>query len=273
MHGKREIGTPDRITTMVTLGAVAHHAEKTIPKLHVQWNCPEKRLRINADYPINEVLIKRLREQGTVPLVKDQHGAQTKSIAFKLEDKIEGIDFIFGVMEENNKYLKVGEEYHWGNYCNQFSLYAIPASNTLQIAPKSRDIAFAVGVLDIDNLRPIAERRFTYIFGTSPADWSDITTALIMINHLPTIAEDGEHKLHYDLKEAALDSLRPTRGVSMLYEEAKEAQSKGLFTDIKAYELVGTKVPKNKDPVLVGFDHFGQKYPIIYWTGDKAPEK
>ena len=59
------------------------------------------------------------------------------------------------------------------------------------------------------------------------------------------------------------------KGAQIWYDEARTAQDKGLFSNVQVYELTGVKLPK-PDPVIVGIDHFDQKHPLIYWTGDEG---
>lgn len=104
--------------------------------------------------------------------------------------------------------------------------------------------------------------RFRYIFQQSPATEKEIIETLKVLNNFT------EENVDWRLKERVIEELKPIKGAQIWYDEAREAQKQGLFSDIKIYELLGKKMPK--DPVIVGIDPFGQKYPIFYWAGDKG---
>ncbi|MDD5191597.1 MAG: hypothetical protein PHH54_02260 [Candidatus Nanoarchaeia archaeon] len=94
----------------------------------------------------------------------------------------------------------------------------------------------------------------------------EIINALIDLNKF----KREPHYLEYSLKKGDPAKMLLPRAAKILYEEALLVQQKGLFSKVEIYELEKIKIPiKKPDPVLIGFDHFGNKFPITYWGGDK----
>ena len=126
-----------------------------------------------------------------------------------------------------------------------------------------------LGEVDLHDLGSVVERRFNYIFGVPPADNKELINALVRLNHFPILTENGRDTIFYKLRECSLERLSLPRAVELVFDEARAAE--GLFGGFKAYEVVGEVV--TEDPVLVGLDHFGNRFPLIYWAGDKGLEE
>jgi hypothetical protein len=129
-----------------------------------------------------------------------------------------------------------------------------------------------LGDISIEKIDPIGVRRFTYAFGIPPVSFEEIKQALVKTNRFPeegTKVESGRYKVCYELKQVDFKELKnPPRAAKLWHDEALVAKEKGLFSDVQAYELLNDLKPI--DPVIVGFDAFGNKYPIVYWGGDKG---
>ncbi len=136
-------------------------------------------------------------------------------------------------------------------------------------APGVAADAFHLGEISIEDLAVVGQRRFMYVFGCTPAEKHDVINALVLLNNLPQPGRFGGEEISYKLEERQLAQLPHSDGIKLIFDEAREAKARGLFADAKVYELVGTKrrVP---DPVIIGIDHFGHQYPVVYWSGDKG---
>jgi hypothetical protein len=191
-----------------------------------------------------------------------------RTCLFTLEEHLEGFDLIYSDIDLPMTF--VASRYNSSNNISR-RIYGRSNIRSINSYDKSIEEVYILGKLSLDeDLPSVLERRFTYIFGIAPVTDNEIKQALILLNKFPTVTEDGRDHIEYSLKERPLKELHPSRAVNLIYDEAKEmCGSKGLFSDIRAYEIIGKKMPK-RDPVLVAFDHFGNRYPLIYWNGDSG---
>lgn len=188
-------------------------------------------------------------------------------ISFPLDDRIEGFSFLFGAGTFDSRTPVQDQEYPKANIYGILDVF----SN------KSEKYFLKLGKLDMEDFNSISARRFSYIFGSPPAKDKDITGVLVKLNKFPktyTKRVWERYGIRYDLVERDLDELGAPKAARLLFDEAMLAKEQGLFADVKAYEMTSEeyKIP-TRDPVIAGIDHFGNKFPLIYWAGDKHPVK
>jgi len=206
--------------------------------------------------------IKKLREEGEASVRTRGIGSWTEDpgISFRLDDEVPGFSLLFGRVKHRS--LCSGPPYI--NRSLPFAnIYGLPEE-----APKigSKSQAFRLGTLSLEELDSVIQRRFMYVFAMNPAEQRDVVSALIKINGFSKVSVDG-NPLHYWLEERDMSELNPTRGATLMHREAMDAKEKGLFADVRSYELCASEVLVS-DPVIVGFDCFKNMVPLIYWTGD-----
>ncbi|MFH1710747.1 MAG: hypothetical protein ABH840_00375 [Nanoarchaeota archaeon] len=151
-------------------------------------------------------------------------------------------------------------------------LYGIPREAMGGIkGTRDKTLAFGIGELSLEGLAETAERRFMYTFATAPASDTQIIDALVKLNKFPTHVgqRPSIYEIRYRLVAAPLEELDPPRAAELLFDEAVEAQAQGLFQTVEALKLEAKELIY-RDPVIVGVDHFNQKFPMIYWAGDKS---
>lgn len=200
-------------------------------------------------FPYSHDFVAKLREKGSAVRVDYR-----RKRYLRLDDRISGISLMCIQAPQENQ-LKV-------------RMYGIPNIQEDKDAITYNGHAFHLGHVELDELAAVGERRFMYTFGIQPATEKDIIGALVRLNNFPEPDDD----VTYTLKERQLSKLKHSEGIALIHKEAKEAQEQGLFADVKVYELVGEKMPK-PDPVIIGVDHFGQQFPIVYWAGDTGIKK
>jgi len=237
------------------IGLLRRFAERSfIPEEHSDRLTDIKRL--------GPVEIKHLREEGETSVRTRGPGSWTENpgISFRLEDEVPGFSMVFGRVRHQD--LLSGPPYVNRNmpFAN---IYGLP-EKAIKVGTKSQ--AFKLGTLSLEELDSVALRRFMYTFGMNPAENRDVVRTLVKINEFPRISSDG-NPIHYRLEERSISELNPTRGAVLVYDEAIDAKEKGLFAEVKSYGLCAKEVPVS-DPVIVGFDHFGNMVPLIYWSGD-----
>jgi hypothetical protein len=200
-------------------------------------------------------IVDVLRKTGSAELFDRWNPGRKDCDFLTLDDKLSGTSLIFIEYKPN-----------W-----DAEIYVIP-----QEQPAGKFLTFNIGKANITDLFSVGKRRFMYIFGCVPAEDNDVIHALALLNNLPKPGDEirtlnDRYAVYYRLEERTLDKLPHSEGVRLIFDEAQEAKSHGLFADVKVYELVGEKHPiPVRDPVIIGIDHFGHKYPVVYWMGDKG---
>ena len=182
-------------------------------------------------------------------------GPKKLEIYFHLKDKIKGFSRFFGRYEaEKDKEILYPKA----------KIYGLPEIFEEDNYHSFGKTFLEIGEVDLEGLQGVSNRRFNYIFRSPPAIFGDIEESLIDLNNFPK-----NQNIKYKLEERTIKELTLPDSMREVYNEAKKAQEKRLFSDVKIYELTGERLPK-KDPVIVGFDVFKNKFPIVYWQGDEG---
>jgi len=244
--GKREWRFP--IRDLEIYAALLNKFGRTKKDSSLSLSEDDKRYRFDITLPITEC---RPYERRKCYLKKDR--------LIELGDKIRGFSRIYADHREEETLSR--------------------STTRLRITgvPKDYRYYLDLGDISIEEIDPIGERRFTYIFGIPPASFAEIKKTLVKINRLPEEGKEVKTGLfegytpHYKLERRDFGKLesRP-RAADLWYEEALSAKEEGLFSEVQCYELLGELVRVHIDPVIIGFDAFGNKYPIVYWAGDKG---
>jgi len=248
---------------------------------------------VNLELP----LVRRLLDDSNLKKIQDdglrinlfsydtfEIGDYEEYVCFPLPDKIQGLSFLFIAFEycHSCNFSPSERAEHEPYEHDSFDRKEIdmePYVNIWGVPEKSAELhnkreVLKIGRIELkEGLKDITKRRFVYTFGMTPATESEIINALVELNGFPTKSDKDNHKLVYKLKEREnLSKLKPTVDAFFIYHQAQEAQKHGLFSDVKVYELLGEEI-KVPDPVIAGIDHFGNKYPLIYWRGDTGLKK
>jgi len=254
--GDRDFLSPvEELELIVDAYNSAARANKRLPK----------GTELNLEVPLEEgneskEVLESLASKGIFMENEDHDDGE---IYFSLPDKINGFSLLYGsgrFSNQNNRTLEV-------------EIWGVPEQN----AQGTDDyvMLFKLGTLDISEIPSFGARRFTHIFGVAPASYKDIKEALVQLNDLPSAERPGNNDKRYKILEREFPVLEAPDRVSICYVEATAAKEAGLFMDVQVYQLASLRQESRQleDFVLVGQDHFGNKYPITYWQSEKAVEE
>lgn len=265
-YGKRNLDlSKDKLEKIIMVSNVVEKTNKELGNKHkISINFPMKKVYFNTIFPYEQSRkgFENIRDGEVIKI-------DNYRVVFSLDDRIDGFSFLFGAGSFNSGIETAFESQEYP----KINIYGILDG----LFNSDEKYFLKLGKLDIEDFKPIATRRFSYVFGSPPAKDKDITNALVKLNKFPKTFSrgwDDRYGIKYELVERDLEQLDAPRAVRLLYDEANLAKERGLFASVKVYEMKSEeyKIP-NKDPVIVGIDHFGNKFPIIYWGGDENPMK
>jgi len=252
-HGEKVLTCPQSSLTHI---AEAYNEEERENPLSEQVPLDMVPPRIRTD-KFNTGLIQRISES------KSGKVAEDRSTYLTIKENIPGFSLLFAY--GSNSVIQ-NESFP------TLALYGVPTQAIGGVkGEKERTLAFRLGELSLEGLAETAQRRFMYTFATSPASDAQIIDALVKLNKFPTHVgqRPSIYEIKYSLVTAPLEELDPPRAATLLFDEAVQAQSQGLFETVEALKLEAKELIY-RDPVIVGIDHFNQKFPMIYWAGDKS---